>query len=81
MKIYSTTLTIMTTTDIAKNFRRSRIIPTMPKIKAAGIERFIVNLTKVLRGLPHPGLNNSDVTLAIKIPAISNVIAIFPKRI
>ena len=57
------------------------MIPTIPNTKAAGIEIYIINLTKVLIGLPHPGLSSSDVTLAVKIPARSNVIAIFPKRI
>jgi hypothetical protein len=81
-KIYITTLTIMTTVEIAKNLRRSKIVPKIPNTKAAGIEIYITNLTKVLSGLlPHPGLSNSDVTLATKIPTISNIIAIFPKRI
>ena len=71
----------MTTVEIAKNLRRSKIVPTIPNTKAAGIEIYIINLTKVRIGLPHPGLSSSDVVLAIKIPAISNIIAIFPKRI
>jgi len=78
--IYSTTLTIMTTVEIAKNLRRSRIIPRIPNTKAAGTEIFIINLTKVWTGLPQPGLSNT-VALAVRTAARSNVIAIFPKRI
>ena len=57
------------------------MIPTMPNTKAAGTEIYIINLTKVWIGLPHPGLSSSAVALAVIIPAISNAIAIFPKRI
>lgn len=67
--------------EIEKNLRRSKIVPRRPNTKAAGIEIYIINLTKVLTVLPHPGLNRSDIALAIKIPVRSNVIAIFPKRI
>lgn len=70
----------MTTVEIAKNLRLSRMIPTMPNTKAAGIERFIINPTRVLIGLPHPGLSIM-LALAVRVAMTSNVIAIFPKRI
>ena len=79
-KIYSTTPTTMTTVEIAKNFRRSKIIPRIPNTKAAGIERFIINPTRALIGLPQPG-PSMILAPVVRAATISNVIAIFPKRI
>jgi len=79
-KIYSTTLTIMKTVEIAKNLWRSKIVPTIPNTKAAGIEVYIINLTKVWMGLPQPGLNIM-LALPVRVAMRSNVSAIFPKRI
>jgi hypothetical protein len=79
-KIYSTTLIIMTTVEIAKNLRPSKIVPRIPNTKAAGIEIYIINLTKVWIGLPQPGLSIM-LALPVRAAAISNVNAIFPNRI
>ena len=70
----------MTTVEIAKNLRRSRMIPTIPNTKAAGVEIFIINLTKVLTGLPQPGLSIM-LALPVRAAMTSNVSAIFPNRI
>lgn len=70
----------MTTVEIAKNLRRSKMIPRIPNTKAAGIERFIINPTRALIGLPQPG-RSMILALAVKAATTSNVIAIFPKRI
>lgn len=70
----------MATVAIAKNLRRSKMIPTMPNIKAAGIERFISNPPRAARGLPQPG-RSIIIVPAVRVATTSNVIAIFPKRI
>jgi hypothetical protein len=70
----------MATVAIAKNLRRSKMIPRTPNTKAAGIERFMINPTRALIGLPQPG-RGMILTPAVRAAAISNVIAIFPKRI
>ena len=70
----------MTTVEIAKNLRRSKIVPTILNTKAAGIEIYIINLTKVWIGLPQPGLS-IRFTLPVRTATSSNVSAIFPKRI
>ncbi len=66
--------------EIAKNLRRSKIFPTILNTKAAGIEIYIINLTKVWTELPQPGLSIM-LALPIKAAVTSNVIAILPKRI
>jgi len=70
----------MATVAIAKNLRRSKMVPRIPNTRAAGIERFMINPTRAPIGLPHPGLS-MILALAVRAAAISNVIAIFPKRI
>jgi len=54
--------------------------PTIPNTRAAGMERFMINPTRALIGLPHPG-RSMILALAVRAAATSNVIAIFPKRI
>ena len=70
----------MATVAIAKNLRRSRMIPTMPNTKAAGTEIFMINPTRVLAGLPQPGLSIM-LALPVRANTTSNITAIFPKRI
>jgi len=70
----------MTTAAIAKNLRRSRMIPTMPNTRAARNESFPSHSPRAARGLPHPGLSIM-CTPAVRAATASNVIAIFPKRI
>jgi len=79
-KIYSTTLTIMITVEIAKNLRLSQMIPTVPNTKAPRNESFPSRSPRAAIGLPQPGLSN-NVALAVRTAARSNDIAIFPKRI
>lgn len=70
----------MTTVAIAMNLRRSKMIPRIPNIKAAGIEMFISNPPRAARGLPHPG-RSIIITPAVRAATTSNVIAVVPKRI
>ncbi len=65
---------------IASSLRRSRMIPTMPKIKAAGNENIISNAPSAAKGLPQPGLHRRARTnVAPAMP--SRAADIFPKRI
>jgi len=79
-KIYSTTPTTMATVAVAKSFRRSKMVPRTPNTKAAGIERFMINPARALIGLPQPG-PSMILAPVVRAATISNVIAIFPKRI
>ena len=79
-KIYSTTPTTIATVAMPKNLRRSKMIPTIPNIKAARTERFISNPPRAARGLPQPGWS-IIIAPAVRVATTSNVIAIFPKRI
>ena len=65
---------------IASSLRRSPMIPTMPKIKAAGNENIISNAPSVARGSPQPGLHIS-VVASVAPAMISRAADIFPKRI
>ena len=65
---------------IASSLRRSPMIPTMPKTKAAGNENIISNAPSVAKGLLQPGLHRSDRTsVAPAMP--SRAADILPKRI
>ena len=58
----------------------SRIIPTIPTIKAAGNENIASNPPRVTRGLPQPG-RSIVIAPIVRVPMMSNFSAILLNRI